>query len=101
MIGITLVKSLYCFMAIFVVINYYDLSWRLYVCRTRGFIPFYSFEPDLRMSLDDNHISVILACAKVIQCILSCDVNECFFNISEVGLKYSLFCFHEIDFITL
>lgn len=81
--------------------NYYDLSWRLYVCRTRGFIPFYSFEPDLRMSLDDNHISVILACAKVIQCILSCDVNETFFNISEVGFKYSLCCFHEIDFITL
>jgi hypothetical protein len=37
-----------------------------------------------RMSLDDNHNSVVLACAKVIQCILSCDVNENFFEISEV-----------------
>ncbi|KAA8535955.1 hypothetical protein F0562_028433 [Nyssa sinensis] len=37
----------------------------------------------LRMSLDDNHNSVVLACAKVIQCILSCDFNESFFNISE------------------
>eukprot|EP00268_Persea_americana_P057443 TRINITY_DN6885_c0_g1_i1.p1 TRINITY_DN6885_c0_g1~~TRINITY_DN6885_c0_g1_i1.p1 ORF type:complete len:1634 (+),score=331.98 TRINITY_DN6885_c0_g1_i1:690-4904(+) len=42
----------------------------------------------LRMSLDDNHISVILACAKVIQCILSCDVNETFFNISEKLTTY-------------
>ncbi|KAF8406781.1 hypothetical protein HHK36_008873 [Tetracentron sinense] len=37
----------------------------------------------LRMALDDNHISVVLACAKVIQCILSCDLNENFFDISE------------------
>nr|XP_023888217.1 transcriptional elongation regulator MINIYO [Quercus suber] len=37
----------------------------------------------LRISLDDNHNSVVLACAKVIQCILSCDVNENFFEISE------------------
>ena len=37
-----------------------------------------------RMSLDDNHNSVVLACAKVIQGILSFDSNERFFEISEV-----------------
>ncbi|GAV86607.1 RPAP1_C domain-containing protein/RPAP1_N domain-containing protein [Cephalotus follicularis] len=37
----------------------------------------------LRMSLDDNHDSVVLACAKAIQCILSCELNENFFDISE------------------
>ncbi|XP_042491109.1 transcriptional elongation regulator MINIYO [Macadamia integrifolia] len=37
----------------------------------------------LRMALDDNHTSVVLACAKVIQCALSCDMNEIFFDISE------------------
>ena len=36
------------------------------------------------MSLDDNHNSVVLACAKVIQCVLSCDMNEYFFDVSEV-----------------
>lgn len=38
-----------------------------------------------RIALDDNHDSVVLACAKAIQCILSCDANEKFFNITEVG----------------
>uniref|UniRef100_A0A5B7BRB8 Transcriptional elongation regulator MINIYO n=1 Tax=Davidia involucrata TaxID=16924 RepID=A0A5B7BRB8_DAVIN len=42
----------------------------------------------LRMSLDDNHNSVVLACAKVIQCTLSCDFNESFFNISEKIATY-------------
>ncbi|EXB94574.1 hypothetical protein L484_022891 [Morus notabilis] len=37
----------------------------------------------LRICLDDNHNSVVLVCAKVIQCILTCDVNESFFNFSE------------------
>lgn len=37
-----------------------------------------------RICLDDNHSSVVLACAKVVQCLLSCDVNENFFDISEV-----------------
>ncbi|CBI37806.3 unnamed protein product, partial [Vitis vinifera] len=37
----------------------------------------------LRMSLDDNHNSVVLACAKVIQCVLSCDMNEYFVDVSE------------------
>ncbi|KAL6968867.1 hypothetical protein U1Q18_049451, partial [Sarracenia purpurea var. burkii] len=37
----------------------------------------------LRMSLDDNHNLVVLACAKVIQCILSCDTNERYFDISQ------------------
>ncbi|KAH0449329.1 hypothetical protein IEQ34_023129 [Dendrobium chrysotoxum] len=37
----------------------------------------------LRIALDDNHNSVVLACAKVIQCILSCDMNESFFNVAE------------------
>lgn len=37
----------------------------------------------LRIALDDNHDSVVLACAKAIQCILSCDINEKFFNITE------------------
>lgn len=41
-------------------------------------------EPELvlsmRMALDDNHNSVVLASAKVIQCVLACDVNDKFFN---------------------
>ncbi|XP_008236093.1 PREDICTED: transcriptional elongation regulator MINIYO [Prunus mume] len=37
----------------------------------------------LRLCLDDNHSSVVLACAKVLHCILSYDVNENFFDISE------------------
>ncbi|KAJ6386130.1 hypothetical protein OIU77_029154 [Salix suchowensis] len=37
----------------------------------------------LRMCLDDNHYSVVLACVKVIQSALSCDLNETFFDISE------------------
>ena len=37
-----------------------------------------------RICLDDNHYSVALACAKVIQCILTCDVNENYFDLSEV-----------------
>lgn len=37
----------------------------------------------LRMCLDDNHNSVVIACARVIQCVLSYDFNELFFDISE------------------
>ncbi|XVE67218.1 hypothetical protein DITRI_Ditri08aG0142500 [Diplodiscus trichospermus] len=37
----------------------------------------------LRMSLDDNHNSVVLANAKVIHCILSCDLNGNFFDFLE------------------
>ncbi|KZV20255.1 hypothetical protein F511_25524 [Dorcoceras hygrometricum] len=37
----------------------------------------------LRMSLDDNHNSVILACAKAIQSALSYDMNEIICDISE------------------
>ncbi|XP_057500992.1 transcriptional elongation regulator MINIYO-like [Actinidia eriantha] len=37
----------------------------------------------LRMSLDDNHNSVVIACARVIHCTLSCDANESYFHISE------------------
>ncbi|CAA7020702.1 unnamed protein product [Microthlaspi erraticum] len=37
----------------------------------------------LRMALDDNHTSVVLACVKVIQCLLSCSLNENFFDILE------------------
>ncbi|XP_075515229.1 transcriptional elongation regulator MINIYO-like [Primulina tabacum] len=43
----------------------------------------------LRMSLDDNHNSVILACAKAIQCALSCDMNEIIFDISENASTHS------------
>ncbi|KAK8522248.1 hypothetical protein V6N13_115223 [Hibiscus sabdariffa] len=44
----------------------------------------------LRMALDDNHHSVVLACAKVIQCVLSCDINHNFFDLLEktaIGMK--------------
>ncbi|KVH88004.1 transcriptional elongation regulator MINIYO isoform X1 [Cynara cardunculus var. scolymus] len=37
----------------------------------------------LRICLDDNHNSVVIACARVIQCVLSYDFNELFFDISE------------------
>nr|XP_016469234.1 PREDICTED: transcriptional elongation regulator MINIYO [Nicotiana tabacum] len=37
----------------------------------------------LRMSLDDNHRSVVLACARAIQCALSFEINEDFFEIVE------------------
>lgn len=43
-----------------------------------------------RMCLDDNHKSVVRTCAKVIYYTLSCDVNENFFDISEVQF---FFCF--------
>ncbi|OVA10752.1 RNA polymerase II-associated protein 1 [Macleaya cordata] len=42
----------------------------------------------LRMALDDNHVSVVLASVKVIHCVLSCDVNEHFFDISEKLATY-------------
>ncbi|OIW21529.1 hypothetical protein TanjilG_06143 [Lupinus angustifolius] len=42
----------------------------------------------LRICLDDNHNSVVLACAKVVQCVLSCDVNENYFHISERIASY-------------
>ncbi|KAF5727128.1 putative RNA polymerase II-associated protein 1 [Tripterygium wilfordii] len=49
-------------------------------------------EPELalsmRMCLDDNHSSVVLACAKVIEIIMSCDLNEVFFDISERIANY-------------
>ncbi|XP_076905908.1 transcriptional elongation regulator MINIYO-like [Bidens hawaiensis] len=37
----------------------------------------------LRMCLDDNHNSVVIACAIVIQCVLSYNFNELLFDISE------------------
>nr|XP_043638660.1 transcriptional elongation regulator MINIYO [Erigeron canadensis] len=37
----------------------------------------------LRMCLDDNHNSVVTGCARVIQCVLSYELNELFFDISE------------------
>ncbi|KAF3792975.1 Transcriptional elongation regulator MINIYO [Nymphaea thermarum] len=41
----------------------------------------------LRMALDDNHASVLVACTKVIHCILCCNLNEYYFLLSElVGL---------------
>ncbi|XAR72666.1 hypothetical protein NMG60_11019383 [Bertholletia excelsa] len=43
----------------------------------------------LRMSLDDNHNSVVLACAKVVQCIMSYDINESYFDILEKVATYS------------
>ncbi|CAK7329428.1 unnamed protein product [Dovyalis caffra] len=42
----------------------------------------------LRMCLDDNHHSVVLACVKVIRSVLSCDLNENFFEISEKVATY-------------
>ncbi|KAG8368038.1 hypothetical protein BUALT_Bualt15G0003900 [Buddleja alternifolia] len=43
----------------------------------------------LRMSIDDNHNSVVLACAKAIQSVLSYDMNEIIFDISEKTPSYS------------
>uniref|UniRef100_A0A0D9WRG5 Transcriptional elongation regulator MINIYO n=1 Tax=Leersia perrieri TaxID=77586 RepID=A0A0D9WRG5_9ORYZ len=37
----------------------------------------------LRMSLDDNHDSVVLTCAKVINIMLSYEMNEAYFDFSE------------------
>lgn len=42
----------------------------------------------LRMSLDDNHNSVVLASAKVTQCVLCCEINESYFDISEKLTTY-------------
>jgi hypothetical protein len=36
------------------------------------------------MLLDDNHESVVMACAKVINVMLSYDMNEIYFDFSEV-----------------
>ncbi|KAF3434785.1 hypothetical protein FNV43_RR21871 [Rhamnella rubrinervis] len=46
----------------------------------------------LRICLDDNHSSVVLACAKVIQCILSCDANENFFDLLEKSARVENIC---------
>ncbi|KAL0365713.1 UNVERIFIED_CONTAM: Transcriptional elongation regulator MINIYO [Sesamum angustifolium] len=43
----------------------------------------------LRMSLDDNHNSVVLACAKAIESVLSCDMNDIIFDILEKAPKYA------------
>ncbi|KAL6514176.1 hypothetical protein OROHE_019163 [Orobanche hederae] len=43
----------------------------------------------LRMSLDDNHNSVVLACVKAIQCALSCDMNDIIFDILEKTPTYA------------
>ena len=51
------------------------------------------------MSLDDNHDSVVLAGAKVIQSVLCCDINESFFDISEVDINSRvlvILCFYRI-----
>lgn len=40
------------------------------------------------MCLDDNHKSVVRTCAKVIYYTLSCDVNENFFDVSEVQVFF-------------
>ncbi|CAD6336490.1 unnamed protein product [Miscanthus lutarioriparius] len=37
----------------------------------------------LRMALDDNHDSVVLSCAKVVNVMLSCEFNESYFEFSE------------------
>lgn len=39
----------------------------------------------VRICLDDNNNSVVLACAKLIDCILTCNLNEDVFDISEVS----------------
>ncbi|KAL6494864.1 hypothetical protein OROGR_031664 [Orobanche gracilis] len=43
----------------------------------------------LRMSLDDNHNSVVLACVKAIQCALSCDMTDIIFGILEKTPTYA------------
>ncbi|VAI77682.1 unnamed protein product [Triticum turgidum subsp. durum] len=45
----------------------------------------------LRMALDDNHESVVLTCAKVINVMLSYDMNESYFDFSERYLHSSCF----------
>ncbi|CAD6334672.1 unnamed protein product [Miscanthus lutarioriparius] len=37
----------------------------------------------LRMALDDNHDSVVLSCAKVVNVVLSCEFNESYFEFLE------------------
>lgn len=47
----------------------------------------------LRISLDDNHNSVVLACAKAIQCVLSFETNETIFDFLERTPIYAVdFC---------
>ncbi|WVZ79639.1 hypothetical protein U9M48_027195 [Paspalum notatum var. saurae] len=42
----------------------------------------------LRMALDDNHDSVVLSCAKVVNVMLSCEFNESYFDFSEKVLDH-------------
>lgn len=42
------------------------------------------------MSLDDNHDSVVLSCAKLINVMLSFEFNESYFESSEVTLIFFL-----------
>lgn len=62
----------------------------LLLCCCRLYIHF-SHVSFYRMCLDDNHNSVVLACAKAIQCALSCQMNEIIFDTFEVELKVLLF----------
>ena len=48
-------------------------------------------EANYRMALDDNHDSVVLSCAKVINVMLSFEFNESYFESSEVTLFLFLF----------
>jgi RNA polymerase II-associated protein 1 len=41
------------------------------------------------MTLDDNHDSVVLSCAKVINVMLSREFNETYFDFSEVTLHFA------------
>jgi hypothetical protein len=42
------------------------------------------------MTLDDNHDSVVLSCAKVINVMLSCEFNETYFDFSEVNFAFCI-----------
>lgn len=42
-----------------------------------------------RICLDDNHNNVVLTCAKTILSAISCDVNNTFFDLSEVWFYLS------------
>jgi RNA polymerase II-associated protein 1 len=55
------------------------------------------------MTLDYNHDSVVLSCAKVINVMLSCEFNERYFDFSEVTciLYSSIFYFANLNFIWL
>ncbi|XP_048337578.2 transcriptional elongation regulator MINIYO isoform X1 [Ziziphus jujuba] len=69
---------------------YYSVDWEAVWAYALGPEP--ELVLSLRICLDDNHSSVVLACAKLIQCVLGCDANENFLEFLEKSATIEGIC---------